>query len=374
MTRLLIGGDFSPSYRIRPLIKNGNLSFLDDVRPLFADADFSIINFESVIAEEGKDSPIEKWGPNIKTGPEAVGAVKYLGADMVTLANNHIRDYGADAMMETRRLLEQEGIQTVGIGKSLKDSAKIAYVDAGGKRIAVINCCENEFSVADDDSPGANPIDPVRQYYSIKEARENADYVVVITHSGHEMCQLPSLRMKKNYRFFIDAGADAVVNHHQHCFSGYEVYKDKPIFYGLGNFCFDIMPYGSTIWNEGYLVELILSDTIGFTLHPYRQFYEEPKVTLLPDGAYSGRIDELNRIIADDSLHRTKIEEYYESTRRSTENIVEPFTNRYINALRFRGLFPKVITRKKKLQLTNHLLCESHLDKLRYIVSHKKNS
>jgi poly-gamma-glutamate synthesis protein (capsule biosynthesis protein) len=45
--------------------------------------------------------------------------------------------------------------------------------------------------------------------------------------------------MVETYRFFIEAGADAVVNHHQHCICGYEVYKGKPIFYGLGNFCFD---------------------------------------------------------------------------------------------------------------------------------------
>lgn len=43
--------------------------------------------------------------------------------------------------------------------------------------------------------------------------------------------------MQEIYRFFVDIGADAVINHHQHCYSGYEVYKEKPIFYGLGNFC-----------------------------------------------------------------------------------------------------------------------------------------
>lgn len=51
-------------------------------------------------------------------------------------------------------------------------------------------------------------------------------------HGGHEHYQLPSLRMQETYRFFIDAGADVVVNHHQHCFSGYEIYNNKYIFMG----------------------------------------------------------------------------------------------------------------------------------------------
>ena len=96
------------------------------------------------------------------------------------------------------------------------------YKRKDGETLAIINCCEHEFSIADDDSAGANPLNPIQQYYKIKEARLNADYVLVIVHGGHEMYQLPSLRMVDTYRFFIDAGADAVVNHHQHCFSGYE--------------------------------------------------------------------------------------------------------------------------------------------------------
>ena len=84
-----------------------------------------------------------------------------------------------------------------------------------------------------------NPLLPIQQFYKIQEAKENADYVLVIVHGGIEHYQLPTSRMIETYRFFIDAGADAVVNHHQHCYSGYERYKSKPIIYGLGNLLFD---------------------------------------------------------------------------------------------------------------------------------------
>ena len=77
--------------------------------------------------------------------------------------------------------------------------------------MAVINCCEHEFSVTTGDFPGANPLNPIRQFYKISEARKDADYVVVIVHGGHEMLQLPSPRMQELYRYFIDVGADAVI-------------------------------------------------------------------------------------------------------------------------------------------------------------------
>lgn len=111
----------------------------------------------------------------------------------------------------------------------------------------------------------------VHQYFAIKEAREKADSVVVIMHGGHETYQLPTPQMQQTYRFFVDIGADAVVNHHQHCYSGYEVYKNKPIFYGLGNFCFEPLGNVRPTWYEGYMVNLHFNADveIKFDLIPY---------------------------------------------------------------------------------------------------------
>lgn len=162
----------------------------------------------------------------------AVDAVKYAGFDVCTLANNHILDYGTTCCLDTKRLLEEDGIKTVGIGENLSRAADILYLKKENETLAIINCCEHEFSIATEETAGANPLNPIQQYYKIQEARQSADYVLVIVHGGHEYYQLPSPRMKETYRFFIDAGADAVINHHQHCYSGYEEYKGKPIFMG----------------------------------------------------------------------------------------------------------------------------------------------
>ena len=107
----------------------------------------------------------------------------------------------------------------LGVGNKTK-SSNILYLTHGDETVAIINCCEQEWSIVTNTHPGSNPLDPIAQYYTINEARRNADFVIVIVHGGIEHFQLPTPELKKIHRFFIDSGADAVINHHQHCYSG----------------------------------------------------------------------------------------------------------------------------------------------------------
>lgn len=77
-------------------------------------------------------------------------------------------------------MLEKGGIFTVGVGIDLNDAARILYIESKGRKLAIINCCENEFSVATESTAGGNPLLPIQQFYKIQEAKENADYVLVI--------------------------------------------------------------------------------------------------------------------------------------------------------------------------------------------------
>ena len=254
--KVLVAGDFYPQAQAAKKL-NGEIS------PMIKESDFSIVNFESPVAE-GHEAPIEKLGPNLRCTEKAVEAVKWAGFDAVTLANNHIFDYGSEGVENTLRVCRAAGIGTVGAGMNLQEASQTLYTQKGEETLAVINCCENEFSIATDETAGANPLNAVRQYHAIREARQKADYVLVIVHGGHEQFQLPSPRMKETYRFFVDAGADAVVNHHQHCYSGYEVYRGKPIFYGLGNFCFEPIKNMAQNWHEGYMVRISMASETGF--------------------------------------------------------------------------------------------------------------
>ncbi len=367
--KVLIAGDFAPRYRLAESVDSGNFQeiFPDGVREIIKSVDFSLVNLESPITGTSF-RPIPKCGPNLRCSQKAVEAIKYAGFTGVTLANNHIMDYGADGMHKTVECCKAVGLDVVGVGDTLSEAASILYLENDGKKLAVINCCEHEFSIATDTEPGANPINPIRQFHQIREAKANADYVLVIVHGGHEHFQLPSPRMQEIYRFFIEAGADAVVNHHQHCYSGYEVYNGKPIFYGLGNFCFDDKALRNSTWNQGYMVKLEFSDNlVDFSLHPYYQCNDTASVNLLPTERrceFDVRLNELNEIIRNEALLKEKVQEYYAKCSKWELAILEPYRSRVFNKLYDLGFLPRFVKDSKLSLILNHIDCESHRDKL----------
>ena len=301
--KLIIAGDFCPRARLAKQIEQRNFQeiFPNNLLDIIKSADYSLVNFESPIIE--KDfKPIKKCGPNLECTADAAVALKYAGFTAVTMANNHILDYGTDGLYKSIDCCKSNGLDVVGVGKNLQEAERILYVEKAGKKLAIINCCEHEFSIATETTGGANPLNPIRQYYCIQKVKKNADYVLVIVHGGHEHYQLPSPRMQETYRFFVDAGADAVVNHHQHCYSGYEVYNGKPIFYGLGNFCFDWNGTPSKMWTEGYLVEIDFNNCISFKIYPYCQYGNEATIKLLEKDSFDDTINKLNDIISNPKL------------------------------------------------------------------------
>lgn len=374
--KVLVAGDFVPQARCVFQIQESRFAevFNDDFCALVRSADFSFVNFESPVVERGCE-PIVKCGPNLSCTASAVEAVKYAGFTGVTLANNHILDYGVDGLRQTVQCCKNAGLAVAGIGENLEDAGKPLYLEDGEKILAVINCCEHEFSIATDARAGANPLDPIRQFYAIREAKRKADHVLVIVHGGHECYQLPSLRMVQTYRFFIDAGADAVVNHHQHCFSGYEIYNGKPIVYGLGNLCFDYLPYkvGSS-WNYGYMVSISFDESIKFEISPYRQYAEKPTIELLDKEAIADHLNELCKIISDSEMLKKEVDSYYELCAKSELGMLEPYGGRVMSKLLDLNMLPRFVKGKKAAIVLNHIDCESHRDKLLFALKGKLNN
>ena len=363
--KVIVAGDFAPRARLAQQVKERKFNeiFPNNLVDIIKSADYSLVNFESPIFEEGF-KPIKKCGPNLGCTEDAADAVKYAGFTAVTMANNHILDYGIEGLNKSINCCRKAGLDIVGVGDDLCDAEKVLYVDKQGKKLAVINCCEHEFSIAKNNSAGANPLNPIRQYYCIQEAKKNADYILVIVHGGHEHYQLPSPRMQETYRFLVDVGADAVINHHQHCYSGYERYKGKPIFYGLGNFCFDYNGIATKKWTEGYLVEVDFGFNVTFNIYPYCQYGEDSTIKLLNINAFNLKLEELNKTIANPNLLKSAVETYYNLSKDTIAMTLEPICNRYIKGLQRRGFFPKIMNKKWLPYLANIVMCESHKDKL----------
>jgi hypothetical protein len=366
---IIIAGDYCPQYRVANCLNCGDYeSVFDHVRPLVEQADYSIVNLECPVSDAGM-IPIKKCGPNLKCTEKGIDALKWVGFKCVTLANNHFLDYGSEGVSKTILSCKNKGIDIVGGGRNIKEASEILIKKIDGITIAFINCCEHEFSQSTETTSGSNPLNPIQQYKSIQRAKEQADYVVVIVHGGHEHYQLPSPRMKEMYRFFVDVGADVVVNHHQHCFSGYEIYKEKPIFYGLGNFCFDWIGKRNGMWNEGLLLSLKLerNHKIQFVLIPYRQCEDNPSVKILKDSQVDmvlKKLSELNAIIANSTKLQEEFSHFCESRENDLLISLMPYRSRLLKALGYRRLIPTFVSRNKALQLYNYVVCESHRDTL----------
>lgn len=365
--KVIIAGDFAPRARLAEQVENRKFQeiFSDNLVNLIKSADYSLVNFECPIVEDDY-KPIKKCGPNLGCTADAADALKYAGFTAVTMANNHILDYGTDGLYKSIDCCRKIGLDVVGVGNNLQEAERTLYVERNGKKLAIINCCEHEFSIATDTTGGANPLNPIRQYYCIQEAKKKADYVLVIVHGGHEHYQLPSPRMQETYRFFIDAGADAIVNHHQHCYSGYETYNGKPIFYGLGNFCFDWNDTPSKKWTEGYLVEIDFNVEITYRIYPYCQYGNEATINLLGKNSFDDTINKLNEIICNPKLLKKCSLDYYNRSKNGIATNLEPIRNRYIRALQNRGIFPKLMNSEWLPILSSAVMCEAHKDKLEY--------
>lgn len=359
-----ICGDFTTEYNGIKSVEE-NIAISSDILKLFGCADINVVNLEAPVANE-KMLPIKKAGPSLSTTPKTIEYLNRCKVNMVTLANNHFCDYGLAGVDETIRCLEKNNISHIGGGRNNGEVKNIHYVEIKGVKVAFFNYCENEFSTLED--WGSNPLDTINVYHDLQKAKEIADKRIIIIHGGHEGYQLPSPRMKKLYHFFIDVGADVVINHHQHCYSGWEEYNNGVIFYGLGNFFFDeIDSKVSKIWNYGYIVNLNINNSldVNYDVIPYKQCLEAKSTILLNDKekvVFLKNIETINGILKDDEVLLSQFEKFCRGQANNTLTSFSIYQNRFLLALCRRGFLPNFLGDKKKLNIMNKLRCESHKD------------
>ena len=374
MGKFLFAGDFCGCKRTLAVLENRNYSSLfEEVKSLTEKVDYSIINLESpLLKKDNKYSKILKCGPNIFSHQNSIDALKYAGFDLFALANNHILDYGERGVSDTIDMLKYHNVDYVGAGMNITEANSNLEKIINGKKYTFINCCEEEFSIATNNSAGASPIDIVDLYYRISEAKIKSDFVILLLHGGIEHFNFPSPRMKKEFHLFIDFGADIVVNTHQHCIGGYEFYKNGVIFYGLGNFCFDREKIDKN-WNYG-IVCMIDTDTQPYKINifPIKQCIEKPGIKLLKGDELlniNKFIEEINETIKDDQLLEKKYNIFLESTHSEYSIGFIPWFNRVLDGLSTRNLLPNVFSTNKLLYLRDMYTCISHRDRMIYYIN-----
>ena len=242
---IIIGADIVPTAKNSCFFEKENTEILvgKDLIQILGGTDYRVFNLETPLTDI--ISPIDKCGPALQANCSTIAGIKKLGVDLFTLANNHIMDQDENGLASTISLLEENGINYFGAGKNLSDAQKPFLVNVNEKIIGFYACAEHEFSIATDDSAGANPFDAFESFDHVAELRKKCDFLIVLYHGGKEHYQYPSPWLQRVCRKFVDKGANLVVCQHSHCIGCEEKYLDGTIVYGQGNFLFDscIGPY-----------------------------------------------------------------------------------------------------------------------------------
>ena len=206
-------------------------------------ADILMVNNEFAYSTRG--TPVEGKDYTFRADPDRVYLLEIMGADIVSLANNHAYDFGPEALLDTLKTLEGAGIPYVGAGANLKEAMTPVYFIANGRKIAFVSATQVERTLnytkeATETEPGVlKTLEPDKFVAVIEEASKNADYVIAYVHWGTEQNPYFEKDQTDLADAYIEAGADAIIGGHTHCLQGCEYREDVPIIYSLGNFWFN---------------------------------------------------------------------------------------------------------------------------------------
>jgi poly-gamma-glutamate synthesis protein (capsule biosynthesis protein) len=238
------------------------------VRDLVRDADLAIANHEQPTPTNWS---FHLFGTRFSGRPSLTEIFTRAGIDFMSLANNHIKDYGAPGVLNTIKTLDRYGIKHAGAGKDLKAAARPAYLTAKGVRVGIVSCDMIALGhvSATKRSPGAAPCKSREVVAAIKEARRKADVLIVFPHWGIEFSRGRAAYQEKLAKRWARMGVDLVVGAHAHVPGGIGEVDGMPVFYSIGNFIFD--QSWSTATMEGILAEMTFQgdELVQIRVHPF---------------------------------------------------------------------------------------------------------
>lgn len=358
-TRLLFTGDLAPvgSFERKPgSVGTGKIS--ENLINTFKKFDLRITNLECPLTES--KTQIEKTGPHLKVHPESIQLLSDLKIDIAALSNNHVRDFGTEGVMDTIDTCLKNGIKIVGAGKNDADAALPLFLKINGKILAILNFSETEYNEAGKDFAGSNPDNPINIWNSIKKAKKQSDYQIVIMHGGREMHPYPTPYQLQQFRFIAEQGVHAVIGHHTHVIGGFEIYNGIPIVYSLGNFIFD--EDGNTEdWYKGALAGISIDDKDHVELEFFKVLLEDKTIQIVDSFKVSEAWKETKfiQLIDDDQVK----EEWEKLTRKRSVSTAKLLLNLSLfkRALNKFGLY-KYSEKDKRflLSLGNRYRCRTH--------------
>lgn len=244
--KFIFVGDVILSERIRNCYDKGGVSEIldDEYKKLFDASDCNIGNLECAITDSEEE--IEDKQFHFRVPTSYTKCLKEIGFNLMSLANNHIMDYGETGLSSTMDALKSVGIKYIGAGNVIKEAEAPYKVEIGDRVYAVFSCSQvfpNGTWKAKYNKIGINTAHDINRIGDrIKEVKNEVDKVIVFIHWGKELEEFANELQINTAHYLVDAGADLIVGAHSHTIQNIEYYKHTPIIYSLGNFI-----YGGTM-------------------------------------------------------------------------------------------------------------------------------
>ena len=289
-------GDVSlaDNYKIMPAYdeRNKGISGIlsSDVTNVF-NSTFTVVNNEFTISDRGE--PLVGKQYTFRANPSRLQIYHDMSVELVTLANNHIYDYGSDAFQDALKYLKEYNIPYIGAGSNIDEAKKPYYVVINGYKIAFVNATRAEKNImtpeATEESGGVfRCYDPTELKKVLTDVKKQSDIVVLLVHWGaegsHDLEDVQTTTSKE----YIDSGADIIIGTHAHRLQGMEFYKNKLIAYNLGDFIFNAYT------EETGILTVTISDKGKLTYKFIPCLQENEYTSFLDDSDKENLITEMN--------------------------------------------------------------------------------
>ena len=341
--------------------------FSDGLEPYWGRADFRVANLECPLVS--RLTPPPKTGPSlgvITNNADALSSFSLLG-----LANNHIWDHGDEGLLNTIDLLDKAGIPHIGAGENLDSASQPHIATVNGLTVGFLAWSHHEFCIATDNTSGAFPIDLVIGLPILEELNRQCDFVVLLYHGGPEHFPYPTPQQRKRCQFLAERGADIILCQHSHIVGAKEVVGDSTIFYGQGNFCFDLSRNKSIPhWCHGILCELELSRSNAPIVNVIPTVHSTGNKLgpAIADSATAkdilAQMDHHSAVLADPSLYQDQWKKWCNLRGIEYLNYLVPVGRIGRKLLKVTGLNGLFYRQKQVLRNLNLMQCETHSEVL----------
>ncbi len=234
---ILLLGDLILGVGTERLIVEQGLSYpFKKVQTKLKENTITFANLEAPITNRGTRAKNKLW--TFRSNPDYAKILSESGIDVVSLANNHIMDFGETGLKDTIETLKSLNIRYSGAGKNLSEARKPTIVSRNGTQFVFLSYCQRGPAsyYAGEKNFGNAYYDKKLIAEDIKKWKTDRNVVLISLHWGIEITNYPQEFQISDAKHFINAGADGIIGHHPHIPQGIQIYKGKPIIYSLGNF------------------------------------------------------------------------------------------------------------------------------------------